>query len=81
MIIFTFSPIHRTILLLRSAYYANMFNSNMVESLNNEVEVPDADPKAFCGLLQFLYSGLPLQNLADIATGLYIISDKHGQMT
>ena len=56
-----------------------MFDSDMKENLSNEVKVPDADPKVFRGLLHFLYGGVPPENLADVATGLYVIADKHDQ--
>jgi len=70
---------HKAILSARSTYYSHMFDSGMEENQAKEVEVQDADPKVFRGLLHFLYGGLPPSNLADIATGLYVIADKHGQ--
>jgi len=45
---------HKTILSARSTYYAHMFDSGMKENQANEVDVPDADPKAFRALLHFL---------------------------
>jgi len=69
---------HKLILLARSEYFANMFKSEMVENITNEVEVPDVDPLVFKGLLEYLYSGKPPKNLYKISLDLLVVADKYG---
>ena len=68
---------HKNIIAARCSYFDNMFESGMMESVTNEVEVKDADPTVFKGLLEFLYSGSAPTNLADIALGLLSLADKY----
>ena len=58
-----------------------MFRSNMKESLTNKVEVPDADPDAFRGMLQYIYGGMAPENLDAVAMELLAIADKYGLET
>jgi len=69
---------HRAVLLARSTYFANMFTSRMKESASGKIEVTDADPVAFWGMLEFLYGGVSPKNLDDIAMDLFAIADKYG---
>lgn len=69
---------HKNILSARCAYFANMFRSDMKENLTNEVEVPDASPDAFRGMLQYIYGGVPPENIRAIAMDLFAIADKYG---
>ena len=55
-----------------------MFASGMQETVDKEVEVKDAEPEVFRGLLQYLYSGAPPKNLAEISLKLIIMADKYG---
>ena len=69
---------HKTVLVARSNYFESMFNSTMKESATGEIEVPDADPAAFKGMLQYLYGGSSPKDLDDVALDLYALSDKYG---
>ena len=54
-----------------------MFASGMQETVDKEVEVKDAEPEVFRGLLHYLYSGTPPRNLAEIALKLLVMADKY----
>jgi len=69
---------HKAILAARSTYFKNMFQTDMKENLTDKVEVPDADPNAFRGMLQYIYGGMAPKNLEDIAIDLFAIADKYG---
>ena len=69
---------HKAILAARSTYFKNMFQTDMKENLTDKVEVPDADPDAFRGMLQYIYGGMAPKNLEDIAIDLFAIADKYG---
>jgi len=69
---------HRAILSKRCDYFHRMFASGMQETVDKEVEVKDAEPEVFRGLLQYLYSGAPPKNLAEISLKLIIMADKYG---
>jgi len=69
---------HKAILITRSKYYSGMFQSKLMEDTSSKIEVTDADPKVFRGMLEFLYSGLPPKQLNDIALDLFVTADKYG---
>ena len=68
---------HKAILLARSEYFENMFRSDVKENETNKVVVPDMEPQVFRAMLQFVYSGLPPTNLAEIALDLLVAADKY----
>jgi len=69
---------HKVILSARAPYFANMFESGMVEVSSGEVHIKDVEPSVFAGVLHYLYSGVPPNNLAEIAMGLLVAADKYG---
>ena len=69
---------HKTILIARSVYFRNMFDSRMNEAETGKIDVPDADPSAFRGMLQYIYGGASPKNLNDIVIDLYALADKYG---
>jgi len=69
---------HKAILFARSKYFAAMFRSKSKEDSSGKIDVPDADPKVFRGMLEFLYGGFSPKQLDDIALDLFIIADKYG---
>jgi len=69
---------HKTVLDARSTYFSSMFDSDMRENASGEIEVPDADPVAFRGMLEYLYGGDRPKNLDDVAMDLFVIADKYG---
>ena len=50
----------------------------MKENFTQIVEIHDAEPRAFRGLLRFLYSGQPPENFNDVALELLTLADKYG---
>lgn len=68
---------HRGILSKRCDYFQRMFASGMQETVDKEVEVKDAEPEVFRGLLHYLYSGAPPRNLAEISLKLLVMADKY----
>ena len=69
---------HKNILSARSTYFTNMFESDTQENLSGEVQVPDASPAAFRGMLHFLYGGTLPKKVEDIVLELFVIADKRG---
>ena len=47
---------HKCILSARSDYFAAMFKSDSKENVTNKVQVPDADPRTFRALLEFIHA-------------------------
>jgi len=54
-----------------------MFDANMVENASGKIEVPDADSKAFRGMLEYIYGGMHPKNLDEISIDLFVIADKY----
>lgn len=48
---------HKLILSANSPVFCKMFSQDMKESLSNEVEIEDMDPKIFKELLRYMYTG------------------------
>ena len=69
---------HKLILKARSPYFKAMFQSRMKESLSQSVDIDDAEPNVFRGLLRFLYIGQPPVDLSAIAWDLLSLADKYG---
>jgi len=69
---------HKSIITARCAHFARMFESGMIESASNEVNIKDIEPAVFMGVLEFLYSGAAPKNLAEIALGLLSLADMYG---
>jgi len=68
---------HKSVLAARSPYFRNMFDANMVENASGKIEVPDADSKAFRGMLEYIYGGMHPKNLDEISIDLFVIADKY----
>jgi len=69
---------HKLILSTRSKYFERMFDTPLRENESNEIVVPDIEPNVFKAMLEFLYSGLPPRNLADVSLELLTVADKYG---
>lgn len=69
---------HRTILLARSSYFSSMFDADMKEGASGEIQVPDVNPVAFRGMLEYIYGGTYPQRLDAIALDLFVVADKYG---
>lgn len=48
---------HRCILYARAEYFRNMFDSNMRESSESEIVIPDVSYDVFLAVLEYIYSG------------------------
>lgn len=48
---------HRCILYSRAEYFRHMFDSNMREQSQSEIEIPDVSYAVFSAVMEFLYSG------------------------
>ena len=68
---------HKTILVVRSAYFRALFDSRLKESLAGEIRIKEA-PALFREALKFIYSGLPPKNIDEIALSLLPLADKYG---
>jgi len=69
---------HKLILVARSTYFQNMFQSGMEESRSNEVRVPNASPDMVREMLKFIYSGAAPKNILRIGTQLLPLADQYG---
>ena len=69
---------HKDILSARSSYFRSLFDpsSDWKESSADEIKL-DVTPAVFKELLRFLYSGLPPENLNEIAMELLPVADKY----
>ena len=50
----------------------------MRESSSGAIEVPDVDPVAFRGMLEYIYGGMYPEKLDNIALDLFVVADKYG---
>ena len=66
------------IILARSTYFANMFASEMNETHTNEIDVPDASPKAFQAMIVYLFGGFAPFDLDEMRLDLFAVADKYG---
>jgi len=69
-------PAHKDILIQKSKYFANLFNSGMVESRQNIIEIPDCEFQVFQEFLRFLYFD-KVKLDPEIARKLFIFAEKH----
>ncbi|KAI5353580.1 hypothetical protein L3X38_006474 [Prunus dulcis] len=73
---------HKIILSLWSLPFAKMFTNGMSETIASEVFLRDISPKAFKGLLEFMYSGeLNLEATIDsgaLLLQLFLLADQFG---
>lgn len=70
-------PVHKSILCARSRVFNIMFQHDMLESKDQEVQVDDIDVETFRDFLSFLYSGKIEFNSLDKAMKLYYAADKY----
>ena len=68
---------HKGILATRCDYFSKMFDSSVYESSSNEVEVKDAKPEVFGGMLHYLYTNMLPNNYNHIALDLLVLADKY----
>jgi len=69
-------PAHKEILIQKSQYFANLFNSGMIESRQQVIEIPNCKYHVFQEFLRFLYCG-EVELDTDIASKLFIFAEKH----
>ncbi|XP_035224377.1 speckle-type POZ protein B-like [Stegodyphus dumicola] len=72
----TFSA-HKFILCARSPVFSKMFETEMIESKENIVEISDADPDTIDEFLFFLYCGHLRKPLEETSKKLYAVADKY----
>jgi len=71
---------HKAILKVRSEYFRGLFESGMMESRKNEVEIKDVSPELFQRFLEFLYTGAPPKSPAEAAWNLLPLADRFGSL-
>jgi len=69
---------HKGVLSVRCDYFQRMFDSDVQESVTNEVKVPDFEPDVFQSMLHYLYTDTLPENFAEVSFGLLVASDKYG---
>ncbi|KFM75739.1 Speckle-type POZ protein, partial [Stegodyphus mimosarum] len=70
-------PAHKCVLCGRSSVFSRMFETDMIESERNDVEISDIDPQVMDEFLLFIYTG-NLENSSDeTAEQLYVAADKY----
>ncbi|XP_035225092.1 uncharacterized protein LOC118197667 [Stegodyphus dumicola] len=72
----TFSA-HKFILCARSPVFSKMFETEMIESKENIVDISDADPDTIDEFLFFLYCGHLRKPLEETSKKLYAVADKY----
>lgn len=70
-------PVHKLILRARSSVFNVMFQHNMLENKNHEVEIKDIDFDILQSFIDFLYSGMLKELTWDKAMKLYYAADKY----
>lgn len=58
---------HKSILSIRSRYFAQMFKSSFMENTKNEIVVEEVETSTFEAILLYLYTGLWKENLCLIS--------------
>jgi len=66
---------HKTILTIHSMYFSKMFSSNMLESNQKEIEIPDCKLDTFKAFLRYLYCS-EVELTEELALDLLFLSDK-----
>ena len=69
---------HKAVLVARSSYFKTMFNIDMKESASGNIDMADAEPVAFRGMLEYLYGGSTPNGLNDMAMDLFSLAYKYG---
>ncbi|XP_035221006.1 speckle-type POZ protein B-like [Stegodyphus dumicola] len=70
-------PAHKCVLCARSSVFAKMFETDMIESETNKVEISDIEPQVMDEFLQFTYTGNLKNSLNETAEQLYAVADKY----
>jgi len=70
---------HTVFLASRSPVFMAMFNSNMKETITNEVQIDDIKPEVMAEMLLFIYAGKTSNGCMsmDMAKDLFIAADKY----
>jgi len=71
-------PAHKEILIKKSQYFANLFNSGMVESRQQILEIEDCEYDLFKEFLRFIYCPETKFDI-DLAMKLFPLADKYVQ--
>jgi len=71
-------PAHKQVLVQKSQYFANLFNSGMIESNQEVIEIPDCEYQVFKEFLRFIYCHQVKFDI-DLARKLLLFSEKHVQ--
>jgi len=71
-------PAHRSILAQKSRYFANLFNSGMIESRQQVIEIPDCEYDVFQEFVRFLYLN-KVEFEINRVIKLFILADKYLQ--
>jgi len=69
-------PAHKEILIQKSQYFANLFNSGMIESRQQVIKVPDCEYRVFQEFLRFLYCD-EVKLETNLACKLLVFAEKH----
>ena len=68
---------HKVVLMARSEFFRNLFNSNMKESIEMRIAVPNTRREIFKEFLRFLYSDAIPEKIEDLATSLLPLADQY----
>jgi speckle-type POZ protein len=69
---------HKSILAIRSAFFAVMFEHPTKENLTNRIEVEDVEPAVFNEILRFLYTGKVSESAMDkMSARILAVADKY----
>ncbi|XP_035232025.1 speckle-type POZ protein B-like [Stegodyphus dumicola] len=69
--------VHKFILCSQSSVFCRMFKTEMTESRNSQVEIPDVDPDIMHQMLLFLYTGNVEKLSEETVIQLYGVADKY----
>ncbi|XP_035220456.1 speckle-type POZ protein B-like [Stegodyphus dumicola] len=70
-------PVHKFILCSHSSVFCRMFETEMIESESNQVQISDVDPDIIHAMLLFIYSGGVEKLCVETAMQLYTAADKY----
>jgi len=70
-------PAHKGILIQKSQYFKNLFNSGMIESRQQVIEIPDCEYMVFQEFLRFLYCNEVKFDDVGLAQKLLVFAEKH----
>lgn len=69
--------VHKVILVARSPVFASMFEHDMAEKKDNEVDIPDCTAESFEVFLHYLYSGSVETLSSSNVYNVYYAADKY----